>query len=155
MSKRNVEEYKDLNRNPIPNCGMAVGLVNEHSFDDWKANAVTGTASASRIVANSTFYKTSDGYLVDKNDSTRRWIDLFINPAIRPKKLKKRDFTSFDIAPSILESMGFDVDGHRMGFGVSLFSEEATLLEKYGLNELNDGMLQVKKSTEYKNLNGI
>ena len=94
-------------------------------------------------------------YLVDKNDSTRRWIDLFINPAIQPKKLKKREFTSFDIAPSILESMGFDVDGHRMGFGVSLFSEEATLLEKYGLNELNDGMLQVKKSTEYKNLNGI
>ena len=46
------------------------------SFDDWKANAVTGTASASRIVANSTFYKTSDGYLVDKNGNKTNYKTL-------------------------------------------------------------------------------
>ena len=38
MSKRNVEEYKDLNRNPIPNCGMCVGLVDDNSYDDWKVS---------------------------------------------------------------------------------------------------------------------
>ena len=34
------------------------------AFDEWTADAVTGTASASRIVANATFYKNEDGYLV-------------------------------------------------------------------------------------------
>ena len=36
MYKRNFEEYKELNDNPITNCGVTVGLVNEASFDDWK-----------------------------------------------------------------------------------------------------------------------
>ena len=36
MSKRNVEEYKNLNRNPLPNCGITVGLVDDNSYDDWK-----------------------------------------------------------------------------------------------------------------------
>ena len=36
MSKRNVEEYKELNKNPITNCGVTVGLVNEDCYDDWK-----------------------------------------------------------------------------------------------------------------------
>jgi len=36
MSKRNAEEYNNLNKNPVPNCGITVGLVKEESFDDWK-----------------------------------------------------------------------------------------------------------------------
>ena len=36
MSKRNVEEYKNLNSNPIPNIGMCVGLVDDNNYDDWK-----------------------------------------------------------------------------------------------------------------------
>ena len=36
MSRRNVEEYRDLNANLISNCGITVGLINEGSYDDWK-----------------------------------------------------------------------------------------------------------------------
>ena len=36
MSKRNVEEYRDLNENQITNCGVTVGLVNQDSYDDWR-----------------------------------------------------------------------------------------------------------------------
>ena len=36
MAQGNVGEYKDLNRNPIPNCGITVGIVDENNFDDWK-----------------------------------------------------------------------------------------------------------------------
>jgi len=36
MSKRNVEEFRDLNANLISNCGITVGLINEGSYDDWK-----------------------------------------------------------------------------------------------------------------------
>ena len=36
MSRRNYEEYKELNRNPIKNIGVTVGLLNENSYDDWK-----------------------------------------------------------------------------------------------------------------------
>ena len=43
MSRRNVEEYKDLNANLITNCGITVGLINENSYDDWKIT-LTGPA---------------------------------------------------------------------------------------------------------------
>ena len=36
MYKRNAEEYRDLNKNPITNCGVTVGLVNQDSYDDWR-----------------------------------------------------------------------------------------------------------------------
>ena len=36
MYKRNAKEYRDLNENPITNCGITVGLVNEASYDDWR-----------------------------------------------------------------------------------------------------------------------
>ena len=40
MYKRNAEEYRDLNKNPITNCGVTVGLVNEASYDDWKITLI-------------------------------------------------------------------------------------------------------------------
>ena len=40
MTKRNVEEYKELNKNPITNCGVTVGLVNEDCYDDWRITLV-------------------------------------------------------------------------------------------------------------------
>ena len=46
MSKRNVEEYKNLNYNSLPNCGMCVGLVDDNSYDDWKVS-FTGPSDTS------------------------------------------------------------------------------------------------------------
>lgn len=48
---------------------------------------------------------------------------------------KERLFGSWDMAPTILESMGAEIPGRRFGLGVSLFSDEATLLEKYGVEK--------------------
>ena len=36
MAERLFEEYKEINNNPNPNCGMTIGLVNEDSYYDWK-----------------------------------------------------------------------------------------------------------------------
>ena len=40
MIKRNVEEFKELNGNPITNCGVTVGLVNKDCYDDWRITLV-------------------------------------------------------------------------------------------------------------------
>ena len=36
MSRRNFEEFKILNRNPLSNVGITVGLLNDDCYDDWK-----------------------------------------------------------------------------------------------------------------------
>jgi|GEM_PF-968624 len=76
--------------------------------------------------------------------STRYWIDIIINSAIplpAPGADKHRRFSSFDMFPTILESIGAAVPGHALGFGRSLFSSEPTLIEELGgIDEVNAGL---------------
>ena len=58
----------------------------------------------------------------------RRNLNIFINGAKYPQK-QMRSFSSFDIYPTILESMGFEILGHRLGLGVSLYANIPTLTE--------------------------
>lgn len=81
----------------------------------------------------------------------REWVTIFINPKINPKTLKRK-FVSLDIAPSILESMGFQIEGHKMGLGTSLFSDSSTLLEKMGRMKLNEELTDLSRSVEYNQL---
>ena len=60
----------------------------------------------------------------------RRNLDIFINSAVRPYQEKGRNFTPFDMYPTIVESLGFKIDGHRLGLGASLFSRQPTLAEQ-------------------------
>lgn len=48
-----------------------------------------------------------------------------------------RNFATLDIYPTTLEAMGFDIKGHRLGLGTSLYSQEPTLVEKLGFKKLN------------------
>lgn len=73
--------------------------------------------------------------------------NAFINSEIKPINEKNRSFTNYDIFPTILASMGVEIEGNKLGLGTNLFSEEKTLVEKYGL-EYVDGELK-KNSTFY------
>ena len=78
----------------------------------------------------------------------RRWLDIFVNSAVAPKT-SNRQFTSIDMAPTILEGMGFQIEGHKMGLGTSLFSDSLTLYEKMGWAKLNSELIQLGNSIEY------
>ena len=34
--ERVIKEYRELNANPIENCGVTIGLINEGNYNDWK-----------------------------------------------------------------------------------------------------------------------
>ena len=82
----------------------------------------------------------------------RGWLSIFINPSISNIVDSKRRFASIDIAPTILESLGFILPQHKMAFGTSLFSESKTLLEKIGLDSLNHEFSRLTTSYEYNDL---
>ncbi|MBR5231556.1 MAG: sulfatase-like hydrolase/transferase [Clostridia bacterium] len=50
------------------------------------------------------------------------------DPALR------RAYSTFDLFPTTLASMGVKIKGDRLGLGVNLFSGEKTLIEKYGFD---------------------
>lgn len=68
----------------------------------------------------------------------REIYNVFINTVFDPKSVNsRRKFATFDLAPTILESIGAQVEGHRFGLGTSLFSEEKTLCERYDPDWIN------------------
>ncbi len=66
-------------------------------------------------------------------DYDRTMVNCFINSAVSPKgKLNSRDFYAMDMFPTILASLGAQIEGDRLGIGTNLFSNKLTLAEELG-----------------------
>ena len=72
---------------------------------------------------------TKDDYL---GQNKRKVYETFIHAVTEPLQEKGRRFTTMDMFPTVLASIGARIEGERLGLGTNLFSEEETLAEKYG-----------------------
>lgn len=77
------------------------------------------------------------------------WTNFVINAALDSGKVYRqgRAYSSLDMFPTILESMGFELENHAIALGKSLYAESPTLLEKYGQKTL-DSLLR-ERSIQY------
>ena len=103
--------------------------------------------------ANTTIVVMGDHVFLDKNDiypdkKERQIFNAVINP-VEGLSEKKHLWTTLDMAPTIMEAIGFEAPA--FGLGRSLWRSEQTLFEKYGKNLDLEFM---KSSDFYKNLNG-
>ncbi|GEM_PF-1471529 len=80
----------------------------------------------------------------------RKWIDIFVNTKKTPLSEEKRQFSDIDMFPTILSSLDFDIEGGRLGFGTDLFSDKETLLEKIGLDSLNNEIKKIPGHLAYE-----
>ncbi len=78
----------------------------------------------------------------------RTMYNAFINAPITPTKTNYRMFTSLDMYPTILASIGVEIEGERLGLGTNLFSNKRTLIEEYGLNYVD---LELSKNSHFYN----
>lgn len=76
--------------------------------------------------------------------------NVIINPAIETNNNKNRQFTTMDMYPTILASIGVEIEGNRLGLGTNLYSDIPTLAEKLGVKELDKEM---KKYSSWYNEN--
>lgn len=79
----------------------------------------------------------------------RKVYNAFINAAHEPVSMKNRKFTTLDYFPTVLASLGAEIEGDRLGLGTNLYSGRQTLAEQYGFEEMFDKMN--KKSNFYNN----
>lgn len=85
-------------------------------------------------------------------DYQRTCFNLILNPAedlrnLSEDRFRNRQWASFDMFPTMLSSIGVEIEGNRLGIGINLFSGEKTIFEKYGVSEVND--LLTQKSNFY------
>lgn len=87
--------------------------------------------------------------LKNKKSYQRSVYYAIINPDRKVKdspQFQNRRITAFDIFPTNLEAIGVTIPGRRLGLGVSLFSKKKTLVERYGINYLNNELI---KTSDY------
>lgn len=70
-------------------------------------------------------------------DYQRSTYNAILNSPITPVKEKNRLFTTMDMFPTTIASLGAVIDGDRLGLGTNLFSDKETLAEQLGFEELN------------------
>lgn len=82
----------------------------------------------------------------------RSCYNLIINPAgdlgeLPEERRFSRDWAVFDMFPTILASIGVEIEGDRLGIGTNLFSDTPTVFEEFGVDFVNDEL--VKRSNFY------
>lgn len=77
------------------------------------------------------------------------WTNFVINVSLDDGRVYRqgRNYSSLDMFPTILESMGFELENHAVALGRSLYADSPTLLEKYGQKAL-DSLLR-ERSIQY------
>lgn len=76
----------------------------------------------------------------------RKGYYVFINSKVDYYGNDSKKITTFDLFPTTVASLGISYDGNRLGLGTNLFSNEKTLIEELGWNELQN---ELKKSSAY------
>lgn len=77
-----------------------------------------------------------DGSFIE-NKSNRRIYNVIINGGEALYETN-RMASSFDMFPTTLASLNVQIEGNRLGLGTNLYSNEPTIIEKYGLDYVND-----------------
>ena len=72
--------------------------------------------------------------------------DCFINSAKNGAAGQNRLAVTMDLFPTILSSMGYTIEGDRLGLGTDLFSATPTLAEEMTYDKLND---ELAKNSHY------
>lgn len=83
--------------------------------------------------------------ILEKADG-RQIYNVIIN-SLKDIDINDRTYSSFDMYPTTLCSIGADIEGDKLGLGVNLCSKKPTIFEKYGINYVNEELQ--KKSTFY------
>ena len=80
----------------------------------------------------------------------RTTYNVFINSMNTSNNTKNRVFSTMDMFPTTLASLGVEIKGDRLGLGTNLFSNTPTLLEKYSIKDVKKGLSA--RSNQYSSI---
>lgn len=107
----------------------------------WYENTTIVITGDHNSMSEKFFTELDDNYI-------RTPYNCIINSAVKPTNDKNREFSTMDLYPTILASMGAKIEGDKLGLGTNLFSNKPTLMEEIGFEKLNN---EVQKSSKFYN----
>lgn len=128
-------QYENVISCSSAKLGEFIKWVQEQDFYENTTIVIAGD----HLSMQTGFFELEDGQEYDK-----KVVSLIINPAVEESKTN-RTYSTFDLYPTTLAALGATIEGNKLGLGTNLFSEEPTLLEKYGLQYVNNELKKVSK----------
>ncbi len=116
---------------------MAADFIKWIDKQPWRKNTVIFVIGDHIAITNPIYHE----YLAPNLD--KRYIYNAVIGSALPLVDKERQFTAIDMLPTILEGMGYKIDGHRLGLGRSLYAGKdlPTLVESYGTQKLDEVLM--------------
>lgn len=135
------------------------GYVCELCENQWNGNQYANVVSCSSsqvydfvewvkdqdFYENTTIVLVGDHTTMDKDfcdpivsDYPRKVYTAYINSAVSGEVKEEREYCLLDYFPTTLASLGANIEGNRLGLGTNLFSHEQTLLERFGIDVVEE-----------------
>lgn len=129
------EQYKNVISCSSKRVGDFVKWLQKQDFYDNTTIVITGD----HLTMQANFFEPEEGQQYDK-----KVVNVIINPAIEAENTK-RVYSTMDLYPTTLGALGAKIEGNRLGLGTNLFSNEKTLIEKYGVEYVNNELKKVSR----------
>lgn len=129
------EQYKNVISCSSKKVGELVNWIKKQDFYDNTTIVISGD----HLTMQSNFFELEEGQEYDK-----KVVNVIINSAIEATNTSKI-YSTFDLYPTTLAALGAKIEGNKLSLGTNLFSDELTLIEKYGLEYVNDELMKTSK----------
>lgn len=129
------EQYKNVISCSSKKVGELVNWIKKQDFYDSTTIVIAGD----HLTMQSNFFELEEGQEYEK-----KVVNIIINPAIETENTS-RVYSTFDLYPTTLAALGAKIEGDKLALGTNLFSKEKTLIEKYGLEYVNNELMKTSK----------
>ena len=129
------EQYKDVISCSSKRVGDFIKWLQKQDYYDNTTIVIAGD----HLTMQSNFFELEEG-----QDYQKKVVNLIINPAIEAENTN-RIYSTMDLYPTTLAALGTNIEGNKLGLGTNLFSNEETLIEKYGLEYVNDELMKISR----------
>lgn len=94
----------------------------------------------------------NDQFLGKTEGDVKSIYNTFLNLPISTDEVRfnNRNFSALDMFPTTLAAMGVEIEGNRLGLGVNMFSDKLTLVERLGVDQIDE---EFGKSSDYYSYN--
>lgn len=129
------EQYKNVISCSSKKVGELVKWIQKQEFYDNTTIVIVGD----HLTMQSDFFELEEGQEYDK-----KVVSIIINPAVEAEN-SSRTYSTFDLYPTTLAALGAKIEGNRLALGANLFSDVPTLIEKYGLEYVNNELMKTSR----------
>ncbi|MBQ2835680.1 MAG: LTA synthase family protein [Clostridia bacterium] len=129
------EQYKNVISCSSKKVGEFVNWIKQQDFYENTTIVIAGD----HLTMQSNFFELQEGQEYEK-----KVVNIIINSAIEVTNTN-RQYSTMDLYPTTLGALGATIEGNKLALGTNLFSDEQTLIEKYGFEHVDKELKKVSK----------